>query len=211
MMESLTMLEPLLEGFKTTILFFILTLVGSIPLGLVLALIEQKLPKWLGSIIRVYVYLFRGTPLLLQMMFVFFGLPFVGIVLGRFESALFTLIINYAAYFVEIFRGGLNAIPNAQYEALKVLSIDRFTGLRKVILPQLWKIVMPSVGNEVISLIKDTSLIYILGLDELLKTGRTLANQSASLLPFVYVGVIYLVFTGITTLILNKIEQKIED
>jgi len=211
MMESLTMLEPLLEGFKTTILFFMLTLVGSIPLGLVLALIEQKLPKWLGSIIRVYVYLFRGTPLLLQMMFVFFGLPFVGIVLGRFESALFTLIINYAAYFVEIFRGGLNAIPNAQYEALKVLSIDRFTGLRKVILPQLWKIVMPSVGNEVISLIKDTSLIYILGLDELLKTGRTLANQSASLLPFVYVGVIYLVFTGITTLILNKIEQKIED
>lgn len=211
MMESLTMLEPLLEGFKTTILFFMLTLVGSIPLGLVLALIEQKLPKWLESIIRVYVYLFRGTPLLLQMMFVFFGLPFVGIVLGRFESALFTLIINYAAYFVEIFRGGLNAIPNAQYEALKVLSIDRFTGLRKVILPQLWKIVMPSVGNEVISLIKDTSLIYILGLDELLKTGRTLANQSASLLPFVYVGVIYLVFTGITTLILNKIEQKIED
>ena len=190
MMESLTMLEPLLEGFKTTILFFILTLVGSIPLGLILALIEQKLPKWLGSIIRVYVYLFRGTPLLLQMMFVFFGLPFVGIVLGRFESALFTLIINYAAYFVEIFRGGLNAIPNAQYEALKVLSIDRFTGLRKVILPQLWKIVMPSVGNEVISLIKDTSLIYILGLDELLKTGRTLANQSASLLPYVYVGVI---------------------
>lgn len=211
MMESLTMLEPLLEGFKTTILFFILTLVGSIPLGLILALIEQKLPKWLGSIIRVYVYLFRGTPLLLQMMFVFFGLPFVGIVLGRFESALFTLIINYAAYFVEIFRGGLNAIPNAQYEALKVLSIDRFTGLRKVILPQLWKIVMPSVGNEVISLIKDTSLIYILGLEELLKTGRTLANQSASLLPFVYVGVIYLVFTGITTFILNKIEQKIED
>lgn len=211
MMESLTMLEPLLEGFKTTILFFILTLVGSIPLGLILALIEQKLPKWLGSIIRVYVYLFRGTPLLLQMMFVFFGFPFVGIVLGRFESALFTLIINYAAYFVEIFRGGLNAIPNAQYEALKVLSIDRFTGLRKVILPQLWKIVMPSVGNEVISLIKDTSLIYILGLDELLKTGRTLANQSASLLPFVYVGVIYLVFTGITTFILNKIEQKIED
>lgn len=211
MMESLTMLEPLLEGFKTTILFFILTLVGSIPLGLILALIEQKLPKWLGSIIRVYVYLFRGTPLLLQMMFVFFGLPFVGIVLGRFESALFTLIINYAAYFVEIFRGGLNAIPNAQYEALKVLSIDRFTGLHKVILPQLWKIVMPSVGNEVISLIKDTSLIYILGLDELLKTGRTLANQSASLLPFVYVGVIYLVFTGITTFILNKIEQKIED
>lgn len=210
-MESLTMFEPLMEGFKTTLQFFMLTLIGSIPLGLLLALIEQKLPKWLGSIIRVYVYLFRGTPLLLQMMFVFFGLPFVGIVLGRFESALFTLIINYAAYFVEIFRGGLNAIPSGQYEALKVLSINRLTGLYRVILPQLWQIVMPSVGNEVISLIKDTSLIYILGLDELLKTGRTLANQSASLLPFVYVGITYLLFTGITTLILNKIEQKIAD
>lgn len=210
-MESLTMFEPLMEGFKTTLQFFMLTLIGSIPLGLLLALIEQKLPKWLGSIIRVYVYLFRGTPLLLQMMFVFFGLPFVGIVLGRFESALFTLIINYAAYFVEIFRGGLNAIPSGQYEALKVLSINRLTGLYRVILPQLWQIVMPSVGNEVISLIKDTSLIYILGLDELLKTGRTLANQSASLLPFMYVGIIYLLFTGITTLILNKIEQKIAD
>lgn len=210
-MESLTMFEPLMEGFKTTLQFFILTLIGSIPLGLLLALIEQKLPKWLGSIIRVYVYLFRGTPLLLQMMFVFFGLPFVGIVLGRFESALFTLIINYAAYFVEIFRGGLNAIPSGQYEALKVLSINRWTGLYRVIIPQLWQIVMPSVGNEVISLIKDTSLIYILGLDELLKTGRTLANQSASLLPFVYVGIIYLIFTGITTLILNIIEKKIAD
>ncbi len=210
-METLTMFEPLMEGFKTTLHFFILTLIGSIPLGLLLALIEQKLPKWLGSIIRVYVYLFRGTPLLLQMMFVFFGLPFVGIVLGRFESALFTLIINYAAYFVEIFRGGLNAIPSGQYEALKVLSINRWTGLYRVIIPQLWQIVMPSVGNEVISLIKDTSLIYILGLDELLKTGRTLANQSASLLPFVYVGIIYLIFTGITTLILNKIEKKIAD
>lgn len=209
-MESLTMFEPLMEGFKTTILFFSLTLIGSIPLGLILALIEQRLPKWLGGIIRVYVYLFRGTPLLLQMMFVFFGLPFVGIVLGRFESALFTLIINYAAYFVEIFRGGLNAIPSGQYEALKVLSINRLTGLYRVILPQLWQIVMPSIGNEVISLIKDTSLIYILGLDELLKTGRTLANQSASLLPFVYVGIIYLVFTGVTTLVLNFVEQKID-
>ncbi|UUX34479.1 amino acid ABC transporter permease [Fundicoccus culcitae] len=211
MIESLSMFIPLLEGFKTTFQFFILTLIGSIPLALVLALAEQRMPQWGKKIIRAYVYLFRGTPLLLQMMFVFFGLPYVGIVLGRFESALITLIVNYAAYFVEIFRGGLNAIPAGQYESLKVLSINRWTGLYRVILPQLWQIVMPSVGNEVISLIKDTSLIYILGLDELLKTGRTLANQSASLLPFVYVGIIYLVFTGITTWVLRKIEQKIAD
>lgn len=209
MIESLYMFEPLFEGFKITIQFFVLTLIGSIPLALVLALLEQRMPLWFKRIIRIYVYLFRGTPLLLQMMFVFFGLPFVGIVLGRFESALITLIINYAAYFVEIFRGGLNAIPDGQYEAIRVLSIDPWTGLNRVILPQLWQIVLPSVGNEVISLIKDTSLIYILGLDELLKAGRTLANQNASLLPFLYVGVIYLVFTGITSWLMQKIEEKI--
>lgn len=209
MVESLTLLNPLMEGFKITLQFFVFTLVGSIPLGLILALLEQRLPKWLGILIRGYVYLFRGTPLLLQMMFIFFGLPFVGIVFGRFESALITLILNYAAYFVEIFRGGLNAIPDGQYEALRVLSINRWTGLWRVILPQLWQIVMPSVGNEVISLIKDTALIYVLGLDELLKTGRTLSNQQASLLPFVYVGIIYLVFTGFMTWILRRIEQRL--
>ena len=211
MVESLTLLNPLMEGFKTTLQFFVFTLVGSIPLGLILALLEQRLPKWLAILIRGYVYLFRGTPLLLQMMFIFFGLPFVGIVFGRFESALITLILNYAAYFVEIFRGGLNAIPDGQYEALRVLSINRWTGLWRVILPQLWQIVMPSVGNEVISLIKDSALIYVLGLDELLKTGRTLSNQQASLLPFVYVAIIYLVFTGIMTWILRRIEQRLAD
>lgn len=208
-MDLASMIVPLLNGFKTTFEFFIYTLILSIPLGLILALMERNYPKSLGSIIRVYVYVFRGTPLLLQMMFIFFGLPFVGIVMGRFESALITLVLNYAAYFVEIFRGGFNAIPQAQYEALQVLSINKLVGLFKVILPQLWQIVMPSVGNEIISLIKDTALIHVLGLEELLKVGRTLSNQSASLLPFIYVGIIYLVFTGITTWILRIIERKI--
>lgn len=209
-MDISSMIVPLLNGFKTTFEFFIYTLILSIPLGLILALMERNYPKSLGSVIRAYVYIFRGTPLLLQMMFIFFGLPFVGIVLGRFESALITLALNYAAYFVEIFRGGLNAIPEAQYEALQVLSINKIVGLFKVILPQLWQIVMPSVGNETISLIKDTALIHVLGLEELLKVGRTLSNQSASLLPFIYVGIIYLVFTGITSLILRIIERRIK-
>jgi ABC-type amino acid transport system permease subunit len=120
------------------------------------------------------------------------------------------MIINYAAYLVEIFRGGLNAIPQGQYESLKVLSINKLTGYRRVILPQLWKVVMPSVGNEVISLVKDTSLIYILGLDELLKVGRSLSNQYASMMPYLYVGVIYLALTGIVTIVLNQIEKRID-
>lgn len=210
-MEMIDMLDPLLNGFVTTFQFFIFTLILSIPLGLILALVAQRFSNTFGIVIKAYVYLFRGTPLLLQMMFMFFGLPFIGIILGRFEAALITLVLNYAAYFVEIFRGGLNAIPKGQYESLQVLSIGRMTGLMKVILPQLWQVVMPSVGNEVISLIKDTSLIHILGLEELLKVGRTLSNQQASLLPFVYVGIIYLLFTGVTTWVLRFIEKRIEN
>lgn len=202
-------LMPLLKGLIVTLQFFSLTLVISIPLGLLIAVAANYLPKPIKIIIQGYVYLFRGTPLLLQMMFVFFGLPLVGIVLGRFESAILTLCLNYAAYFVEIFRGGIQSINKGQFEAIKVLAISEFDGWRKVILPQVWRIVMPSVGNEVITLIKDTSLVYILGLEELLKVGKSLSNQQASLLPFVYVAIIYLAITAVTTLALNQIEKRL--
>lgn len=208
--EEANMLAPLLDAAKTTLLVFFVVLIVSIPLGLIIALLEQRAPAWIKAIIQVYVYVFRGSPLLLQLMVVYFGLPFLGITLDRVPAALATMIINYAAYLVEIFRGGLNAIPQGQYESLKVLSINKLTGYRRVILPQLWKVVMPSVGNEVISLVKDTSLIYILGLDELLKVGRSLSNQYASMMPYLYVGVIYLALTGIVTIVLNQIEKRID-
>lgn len=208
--EEANMLAPLLDAAKTTLLAFFVVLIVSIPLGLIIALLEQRAPAWIKAIIQVYVYVFRGSPLLLQLMVVYFGLPFLGITLDRVPAALATMIINYAAYLVEIFRGGLNAIPQGQYESLKVLSINKLTGYRRVILPQLWKVVMPSVGNEVISLVKDTSLIYILGLDELLKVGRSLSNQYASMMPYLYVGVIYLALTGIVTIVLNQIEKRID-
>lgn len=207
---SRVMWTPLLNAAKTTLFVFFVVLIVSIPLGLIMALLEQGAPQWIKAIIQVYVYVFRGSPLLLQMMVVYFGLPFLGIKLDRMDAALGTMIINYAAYLLEIFRGGLNAIPSGQYESLKVLSLNKITGYIKVILPQVWQVVMPSIGNEVISLVKDTSLIYILGLDELLKMGRTLSNQYASMLPYLYVGVIYLALTGIVTIILNQIEKRLE-
>lgn len=206
-MIDIAQLAPLMRGLKLTLEVFTYTLIASIPLGLLFAFIQQKSPKIIRVLIQGYVYLFRGTPLLLQMMFVFFGLPFIGIVLDRFPAAIVTMIANYAAYFIEIFRGGLNSIPEGQYESLKVLSVKPLVGIRRVILPQLWQIVMPSVGNEVISLIKDTALVYVLGLEELLKVGRAMSNSQASLIPFVYVGVIYLIITGITTLVLRQIEH----
>lgn len=201
-------LEPLGRGFSVTLQFFVITLVLSLPLGLLLAVLNRYLPKWLQALMQVYIYVFRGTPLLLQMMFVFFGLPLIGVVLNRFESAVLTLVLNYTAYFIEIFRGGIQTVPIGQFESIKVLSISPLAGWRKIILPQVWRIVMPSIGNEVITLIKDTSLIYVLGLEELLKVGKALSNQQASLLPYVYVGLIYLIFTGVTTVILKQIEKK---
>ncbi|MBF6978303.1 amino acid ABC transporter permease [Tuanshanicoccus lijuaniae] len=201
-------LQPLGKGFLLTLFYFVWTLVISVPMGLGIAMLQHSLPNWVRMMIQGFVYVFRGTPLLLQIMFVYFGLPLLGIVLQREQAALVTLILNYTAYFIEIFRGGIQAVPPGQFEALKVLSINKWVGWRRVILPQVWCTVMPSIGNEVITLIKDTSLIYVLGLDDLLKVGKTLANQQASLLPYVYVSIIYLLFTGFVSVLLQKIEQK---
>lgn len=202
-------LVPLWRGFGVTIQFFILTLVLSIPLGMFLAVANRIIPKPLQFILNIYVTIFRGTPLLLQMLFIFFGLADMNIVLGRFEAALVTLVLNYTAYFIEIFRGGIQSIPQGQYEAMKVLSLPPIIGWWKLILPQVIRIVMPSIGNEVINLIKDTALIYALGLEDLLKVGKALANQNATLLPYLYVGIIYLLFTSIMTLLLRQIENKL--
>ncbi|MBD3949666.1 amino acid ABC transporter permease [Tuanshanicoccus lijuaniae] len=201
-------LQPLGKGFLLTLFYFVWTLVISVPIGLGIAILQRSLPNWVRMMIQGFVYVFRGTPLLLQIMFVYFGLPLLGIVLQREQAALVTLILNYTAYFIEIFRGGIQAVPPGQFEALKVLSINKWVGWRRVIMPQVWRTVMPSIGNEVITLIKDTSLIYVLGLDDLLKVGKTLANQQASLLPYVYVSIIYLLFTGFVSVLLQKIEQK---
>lgn len=202
-------LSPLLAGFWLTLQFFFLTLILSLPLGLLGAVLRRKLIKTWAVILDVYVYVFRGTPLLLQMMFIYFGLPMMGlVVLDRFDAALVTLVLNYTAYFIEIFRGGIQAVPKGQFEAVKVLSIKPLQAWWHVILPQVWRITLPSIANEVITLIKDTSLIYVLGLDDLLKVGRGLSNQHATMLPYLYVGIIYLLFTGLASIILRKLEEK---
>lgn len=159
---------------------------------------------------NIYIYVMRGTPLMLQLMFVFFGLPFVGISMARFSAALLAYILNYAAYFAEIFRGGINSIPAGQFEAIHVLQIGKVRGFRRIILPQVFRVVMPSVGNEVISLVKDTSLVYVIGIGELLRAGQIAVNTYATLVPFLAVGVLYLLVTGVVTFALNKVEQRVE-
>ncbi|SEK32117.1 amino acid ABC transporter membrane protein, PAAT family [Carnobacterium iners] len=210
-MELINDIMPaLLSGLGTTMQLFFIIFFLTIPLGFLVACIRIYSPKFISWIIQLYIYIMRGTPLLLQLMIVFFGLPLVGITFDRFVAAIIAFALNYTAYYAEIFRGGILSIPQGQFEAIKVLGIGRVQGFRRIIIPQVLRTVLPSVGNEVISLVKDTSLVYILGLGELLRAGQIAANTYASLLPFVAVGVIYLFITGIITVILAIIEKKID-
>lgn len=150
----------------------------------------------------------RGTPLLLQMIFVFFGLPYIGIVLDRMPACLITFVLNYTAYFAEIFRGGILSIDRGQFEASQVLGFDKLTTYKKVILPQVIKKVLPPISNEIISLVKDTSLVYVLGLNDILRLAQVATTRTASLMPLVYAGIIYLFMTAILTRILDRLENK---
>lgn len=203
------LLPALLEGLKTTLLLFFVILIISIPLGFLVAVVRVYAPKFISALIQVYIYIMRGSPLLLQLMIVFFGLPLIGITLDRLTAAIIAFGLNYTAYYAEIFRGGILSVPKGQFEAIQVLSIGKVRGFQRIIIPQVFRVVLPSVGNEVIALVKDTSLIYVIGLGELLRAGQIAANTYASLVPFVAVGIVYLLITGIVTLGLNQIEKKI--
>ena len=135
-----TILPSLLDGLKMTLTLFFIIGLSSIPLGFLVAVIRVYGPKWLGFLIQIYVFIMRGTPLLLQLMFVFFGLPLIGITLDRFTAAILAYIINYAAYYAEIFRGGITAVPKGQFEAISVLGIGKVRGFFKIIIPQVTKI-----------------------------------------------------------------------
>ncbi|MCX2454781.1 amino acid ABC transporter permease [Lacticaseibacillus nasuensis] len=205
-------LPALLAGLKLTLGLFALTLVGALPLGMVLAVglvphVKSIIGRIINWVLTAYVWLFRGTPLLLQLIFVFYGLPLVGIVFDRFNAAAFAFILNYAAYFAEIFRGGFGAIEQGQFEAATVLNLTRWQTLRYVVIPQVLKIVLPSIGNEVINLVKDSSLVYVIGLGDLLRAGNVATSRDVTLVPLVLVGIIYLLLTAIFTFLQRRVEK----
>ena len=201
-------LPSLLNGASTTLQVFALVLLFSIPLGVLIAFALQVHWKPLHYLINIYIWVMRGTPLLLQLIFIYYVLPSIGIRLDRLPAAIIAFVLNYAAYFAEIFRGGIDTIPRGQYEAAKVLKFNPFDTVRYIILPQVTKIVLPSVFNEVMSLVKDTSLVYALGISELILASRTAANRDASLVPMFLAGAIYLILIGIVTIISKKVEKK---
>ena len=204
----LEILPSLLSGAATTLQVFALVLVFSIPLGIMLAFSMQIRLKPLQWLLNLYIWIMRGTPLLLQLIFIYYVLPSIGIRLDRIPAAIIAFTLNYAAYFAEIFRGGISSIPTGQYEAAKVLKFTPVQTIRLIILPQVVKIVLPSVFNEVMTLVKDTSLVYALGISDLILASRTAANRYASLAPMFVAGLIYLLLIGLATLIAKQVEKK---
>ena len=188
----------LLSGLVMTLKIFFFTVIGSLPLGILVSFGLHSKVAFLHFLLNIYVWLMRGTPLLLQLIFVFYGLPMIGITFDRYEAALFAFILNYAAYFAEIFRGGIQSIPIGQYEAAKVLRLSKMQTIKKIILPQVFKVVLPSIGNEVVNLVKDSSLI---------QAGKIAMSRDVTLLPMVAVSVIYLILIGLLTLLVKKIES----
>lgn len=204
----LGLMPQVLEGLKVTLEIFILTLVLSIPLGIIVGFMRTSKSIILRKISGAYVLIMRGTPLLLQIIVIFFGLPLLGITFDRFPSAIIAFTLNYGAYFGEIFRAGIQSIDEGQIEAAEVLGITPKDTFFRIILPQAFKTVLPPVANEITTLVKDTSLVYIVGMDELLKVGKIASNRDVSLLPLLVVGAVYLIVIGILSKLLKKLEYK---
>ena len=205
-----TMLPQMMEGLKVTLEVFVLTLVLSVPLGVIVALCRLSKVKALSKVMEIYILIMRGTPLLLQIIFIFFGLPIVGVKIDRMPSAILAFTLNYGAYFAEIFRAGIASIDEGQYEGAEVLGLSKMDTFFRIIMPQAFKRVLPPVANEMITLVKDTALVYAVGFDDLLKIGKTATNRDATLMPLVLVAVIYLLLIFVLSKILNYVEQKFD-
>ncbi|MFC2365592.1 MAG: amino acid ABC transporter permease [Streptococcus mutans] len=201
-------LPSLLDGALITLQVFFIVILFSIPLGAILAFLMQVPFRPLRWLLNLYVWIMRGTPLLLQLIFIYYVLPSVGITFDRMPAAILAFTLNYAAYFAEIFRGGIEAIPKGQYEAAKVLKLSQIQTVRYIILPQVVKIVLPSVFNEIINLVKDSSLVYVLGVGDLLLASKTAANRDATLAPMFIAGGIYLILIGVVTILSKYVEKK---
>ena len=195
-----------------TLQIFFLTLVGSLPLGVVVALARMSRVKPIAWIMKFYISVMRGTPLMLQMFFIYFAPYYIfGIPLSmesKFSATIVAFIINYAAYFAEIYRSGIQSIPRGQYEAAEVLGYSRLQTFMKIVLPQVIKRILPAMGNEIITMVKDTSLAFAIGVAEMFSTAKALVASQVSMLPFVFAAVFYWVFNFVVEVVLGRVEKK---
>ena len=209
MFEKLAEFMPfMLEGSIMTLKLFVLTLVLSLPLGLPFALGSNSRALPVRILCKTYVWIFRGTPLLLQLFFFYFFFPLVlGLQMNVFVTVVLTYVLNYAAYFAEIYRGGINSIDKGQYEAAHALGLSRKQTMADIILPQTMKAILPPVVNEAITLVKDTALASTLPIIELMKATNSAVNRMTDMTPFFYAAMIYLLMTFVLTLAAGQLEK----
>ena len=207
----ISLLGPLSNGALVTLKLFVITLVLSVPMGLALALARISRFGWLSRLVEAYIWLMRGTPLMLQLLFIYFALPFVpyvGVRLPDFPAAVVAFALNYAAYFAEIFRAGIQSVDRGQYEGAKVLGLSYGQTMRRIVLPQMVRTILPPVSNETITLVKDTSLIYVLALNDLLRVARGVVQRDFTFTPFIVAAAFYLIMTLVLTWGFQYLEKR---
>ena len=211
-MELSVMVGALLEGLGLSAWIFVVTLVGSLPLGIVVALACMSKFKPLSLIAQFYISILRGTPLMLQLMaFMFAPYYLFGISMDtdwKYGACALGFILNYSAYFAEIYRSGLQSIPKGQYEAALVLGYSRSQTFFKIVLPQVIKRIMPAMGNEIITLVKDTSLAFVLGVAEMFSVAKAISASEVSMIPYALAALIYWVFCLLIEFIIGRVEKK---
>lgn len=212
-METMTMLQQLGEGMIVSVEIFLLTLLFSLPLGLIVSFGRMSKNLVVNSFIKIYIAIMRGTPLMLQLIVVYFAPYYVfGIKISqsyRFVATIIAFSINYAAYFAEIYRSGIESMPVGQYEAAKVLGFNKAQTFFKIILPQVIKRILPPVTNETITLVKDTSLAFVIAVTEMFTIAKQISAKEANVMPLMVAGAFYFVFNYVVAFIMERIEKKL--
>jgi len=209
----LRVIPLMLDGMKNTVALGTVTLLFSLPLGLITTLCVRSSFKPLAWFTEAYIYVMRGTPLMLQLMFLYYSLPYMPVIGGffrmnRFLAASVAFILNYSAYFGEIFRGGLLAVSKGQYEACQVLGLNRWQTMTRVIMPQMFRVALPSISNETITLVKDTALAYVIALPEIMHAAKAIVSRDANSLAYLFAALLYLGMTFILTVVFKRLEQR---
>lgn len=212
LIDYLLKITPVIaNGLGVTVSLFLIVLVLSLPAGILAALLRLSPIGIVRKIMALYVYVMRGIPLMLQILFIYYGLPFIpyiGVQLDDTTAAVISFVLNYAAYLCEIFRGGIQSIPKGQYEGAKVLGFTYVQTMRKIILPQVIKRVLPPLANETINLLKDTSLVYILAMNDVLRITRGIVQRDFDTSAFIVAAIFYLIMTFVLTNIFNYLEKR---
>ena len=211
LLEYMLQIAPAIAGgFQVTLSLFFIVIILSVPGGLLLALLRLSTNRVVTTIVDAYVYVMRGTPLMLQILLIYYGLPFMidGFELTDMMAAVLSFVLNYIAYLCEIFRSGIQSIPKGQYEGAKVLGFTYVQTMYKIILPQVIKRVLPPLANETITLLKDTSLVYVLAMNDILRITRSIVQRDFDITAFIVAGVFYLAMTFVLTKLYQYLERR---